>query len=250
MDAIPHILILSLLPAFALVVGMSISLFKRPSAQFFSVVQHFAAGIVLAAAVIEVLPIVVDAHERLTTYLGFGLGVLLLMAIKMMTPVDSGYAHLQLEQKKNQLSISNIKSVSFITALALDLLINGLLLGIAFIVSERGGILVAIGVSFEVFFLGLMLVVLLYPRFTHAKIFVLSLGLFLVVLMGACLGAYFSSVLTGALFIGWLAFGVAALLYSVVEKVLAEAHAKVGTRLDTAVFFLGFFIVLILEEWH
>lgn len=44
-----------------------------------------------------------------------------------------------------------------------------------------------------------------------------------------------------------LSFGAAALLYLVTEELLVEAHEVPKTTLSTAMFFLGFLILLIID---
>jgi ZIP family zinc transporter len=72
-------------------------------------------------------------------------------------------------------------------------------------------------------------------------------GLGLLLPGGAALGASLLGGLKGA---GWevaLSFGAAALLYLVTEELLVEAHEVPETALSTAMFFLGFLILLIID---
>lgn len=47
---------------------------------------------------------------------------------------------------------------------------------------------------------------------------------------------------------GFLSFGLIALLYLVTEELLVEAHAKPDSPLISAMFFVGFLGLLLLEE--
>ena len=44
-----------------------------------------------------------------------------------------------------------------------------------------------------------------------------------------------------------LAFGIAALLYLVIEELLVEAHETPETNVVTSIFFVGFLAVLLLD---
>ncbi|NWP75002.1 transporter, partial [Escherichia coli] len=47
---------------------------------------------------------------------------------------------------------------------------------------------------------------------------------------------------------GFLSFGLMALLYLVTEELLVEAHARRDTPLISAMFFIGFLVLLLIEE--
>ncbi len=74
-----------------------------------------------------------------------------------------------------------------------------------------------------------------------------SLLLALIVLVSAGLGSTLFAGLSGAPLVGVLSFATAALLYLVTEELLAEAHNIPDTALATAMFFLGFLGLLVLE---
>jgi len=73
------------------------------------------------------------------------------------------------------------------------------------------------------------------------------LGLCLLLLIGATLGATLLSGLSGALREAVLSFGVAALLFLITEELLVEAHEVPETPTITATFFVGFLLILILS---
>ncbi len=66
-------------------------------------------------------------------------------------------------------------------------------------------------------------------------------------LVGVGIGDYFLSGLTGFAFDTVLSFGAAALLYLVTEELLVEAHETPETPLTTAMFFVGFVLLLLVE---
>ena len=65
--------------------------------------------------------------------------------------------------------------------------------------------------------------------------------------LGAALGAAFLHNLSGAALESVLAFGCAALLYLVIEELMVEAHEEKETPAQTAMFFVGFILLLVTE---
>jgi len=47
-----------------------------------------------------------------------------------------------------------------------------------------------------------------------------------------------------------LAFGLSALMYLITEELLVEAHEQKDTPINTAIFFVGFFIFLLIAVLH
>ena len=65
--------------------------------------------------------------------------------------------------------------------------------------------------------------------------------------VGAGLGAYFLTRVSDLVLDAVMSFGVAALLYLVTEELLTEAHEVDETPLLTAMFFVGFIGLLMIE---
>ena len=72
-----------------------------------------------------------------------------------------------------------------------------------------------------------------------------GLGGFL--LIGAGLGAVVLNGASSAMLDVVLSFGIAALLYLVVEELMVEAHETPETRWLSATFFIGFLLLMIIE---
>ena len=84
--ATPHeqILALTLIPAAATIFGGAIAVWRTPSETVRSVIQHFAAGVVLAAVAGELLPEMTREHQPLGVVIGFILGVALMLCVKLV----------------------------------------------------------------------------------------------------------------------------------------------------------------------
>ena len=73
-------------------------------------------------------------------------------------------------------------------------------------------------------------------------------GVALLLPLGAAAGMFLFQGLAQAWLTGFFAFGLVALLYLVTEELLVEAHEKADTPVATAVFFVGFFLLILLDE--
>lgn len=224
-------------PAAAVVLGGIISAVRPPSVSTRSAVQHFAAGVVFAAVATELLPDVMHQKMPLYTVLGFALGVIVMLVVKAST-----------ENKPKEGSVKIGLPTALITALGIDIALDGLLIGVGFAAGEKQGMLLTIALTLEVLFLGVSATVAL--RSAGASLIRSNLtmvGLAGLLLTGAGLGAVFLSNMSSAMLDVVLSFGIAALLYLVVEELMVEAHEAPETPWLSATFFVGFLLLLILE---
>jgi ZIP family zinc transporter len=133
-------------------------------------------------------------------------------------------------------------------AVGIDIFIDGLVLGLAFVAGAKAGILLTIALTLEVLFLGLTLVTELgdtvRPR---ARVVAISAGIALMLPLGAA-AATPVALLPPVVIAGFLSFGLMALLYLVTEELLVEAHEKPDTPLISSMFFIGFLGLLLIEE--
>lgn len=140
--------------------------------------------------------------------------------------------------------------LSLVFAVGLDLLVDGLLIGLGFTAGENVGVLLTLALTLELLFLGVSVMAELTERQVPRETALLTLVLLSsAVLAGTLLGLTLLSGLTGPLRVGTLAFGASALLYLVTEEVLTEAHGIKETPLITGGFFAGFLMLYVLEQW-
>ncbi|SHJ40956.1 zinc transporter, ZIP family [Roseomonas rosea] len=218
----------SLIPMFAIMIGAFLAAWRTPGEKQVAVVQHLAAGVVFAAAATEILPQVMHGGSPMATVIGGALGVAVMLGLKSAESRWQG-------------------PVALLAAIGLDLAIDGLVLGLAFIAGERAGILLAVALTLEVLFLALTLTIDLAGRYPKAKAIGLTCALALLVPMGALI-AQPVALLPPVWITGFLSFGLMALLYLVTEELLVEAHEKPDSPLISAMFFVGFLAILLLEE--
>lgn len=245
----------ALIPALAVLSGGILAVFWKPAATIRSLVQHFAAGLVFAAVSTEILPDIMHEHDPFATVFGFVLGVGLMLAVKYFAEsggekVVSEHKNLTPTDVNSELGeiAENESPTSLLITLGIDLLIDGLLIGIAFTAGAKKGFLLTFALAFEVFFLGLSASVALSKAGkSKSKMVATAVVLAMLLLGGVAVGNYFLSGLTGFAFDTMLAFGAAALLYLVTEELLVEAHETPETPLTTAMFFVGFVLLLLVE---
>lgn len=234
---IQNILGFSTIPALCMILGSLIALIKTPSDKVASWTQHFAAGVVFAAVALELLPKLTDVQQPLLLSIGFLVGLFLMLFIKELTEFMT----------KGQDSQSQIP-LGLLTAVGIDLFIDGLLIGISFVSGEKGGVLIAIALAIEILFLGLATVSSL-SKSAQSLFTQLIIILFLasLIVVGAYVGGVVILNVNQQLVYALLAFGVAALLYLVTEELLKEAHEAQDTPIITAGFFLGFLIIFLID---
>lgn len=214
-------------PLAAALIGGLATAHRPPGAHLRSIVQHFAAGVVFAAAAAELLPDVVHSGAPVPTLIGSVLGIAAMLALQAAERRVRGAAGL-------------------IAASAIDVAIDGLVLGLSFLHGTKQGVLMTIALTIEVLFLGLS-VSSAMERTSRARIF----GVTVLIAVALPLGAAASLLLVGlsaGVLSGFYAFGLIALLYLVTEELLVEAHEVEDRAFMPAAFFIGFVLLIYLEE--
>jgi ZIP family zinc transporter len=219
----------TLIPLAAVVFGALVALWRRPGPALVSATQHFAAGVVFAAAAVEILPQIKHDASPVATLIGGALGVGVMLAIKALEERASG-------------------PFAMLSATGIDIFIDGLVLGLAFIAGAKAGVLLTIALTLEVLFLGLSVTSELQEsRMSRARTLLIAIGLGLLLPVGTFMATPVAE-LPPIIITGFLSFGLMALLYLVTEELLVEAHEKPDTPLISSMFFVGFLGLLVLEE--
>ena len=225
------------LPVAAVMIGGALSWWRSPGPKLTSAAQHFAAGLVLAAVAIELLPEVVKPGLAFWLFVGFVPGVGLLLLLRRI--FEGGVAEGEEKQES---------PVELVTAIGVDVLIDGLLVGIGFAVGAKQGLLLALAITVEVFFLGVCVSMAIrkarHGFGTEVWTSAIPAGLLLI---GSIVGSAAGSQLVGASREVLLSFGVAALLFLVAEELLEEAHEVRDTAVVTSMFFAGFLALMLLN---
>ena len=219
----------TLIPLAAMILGAIANVWRSPSAAFKSGVQHFAAGVVFAAAATEILPSLKHEGAAWPVLFGGAVGILVMLTIKQFASRAKG-------------------AVAIAAVTGIDILIDGLVLGISFAAGARQGLLLTIALTVEVLFLGLALSSELAESIkSRWKVVGMTAAIGLGLPLGALLGGPVGMLPPAAL-TAFYAFALIALLYLVTEELLVEAHEHPDTPLIASMFFVGFLALLMLED--
>lgn len=231
----------ALIPVLATLIGGVFAAFRAPGRQARSLIQHFAAGVVFAAVAGELVPELMQERERLAVIVGMALGVGVMLGVKRLTE-GSGKSALP-EPAPGAESPTGL-----LITIAIDVFVDGLLVGIGFAAGAQAGLLLTLALSVEALFLGLAASSgLSRSGATRGRMIATAAGLALLLGLGAAIGGTLLSGLVGFMLVTVLAFGAAALLYLVTEELLVEAHEGPESATGAATFFAGFLVLFLAE---
>ncbi len=235
-DNLLQALLISAVPVVAAALGAAIATVRPPGRVVRSSIQHFAAGVIFSVVAVELLPEVRRGHDPFEVGWTFAAGLALMLLIdEVVKRFNHGGEH----------ATGGAPSPGQLVPIGVDLLIDGLLIGIAMTAGVRQGVLLTVALTLELFSLGLAMAL----NFGASRPWVRVLAptaIASLIIVGALAGETLlvnASVHTLA---GLLSFGCAALLFLVTEELLIEAHESADTAVTTSMFFLGFLIFLLL----
>lgn len=227
----PHEIMMMAVPALVALSGGLLAAVWSPDRSTRSLIQHFAAGVVLAALAVELLPEIGREHAPpLVTAGSFALGSLFMYGLKLWT--------LRLEhQAEISATPKGVGTAGLLLATFIDVAMDGFIIGAGFAAGAETGAILALGLSVELLFLGLALA----SEATKGwRIVAISGALGITVLTFSLIGNYLLAGASHTLIGGTLAFSAAALLYLVTEELLMEAHEVEEKPISTLVLFAGF----------
>lgn len=221
-----------------IVAGGSASAFFSPSPRLRSSIQHFAGGLVFAAVCTGLLPEMLRSRDLVAVVSGFLLGIVLMVGMKWVT------------HRSGQVKTGQAKPMSLVFSAGVDYLVDGLVIGVGFVLGAKAGGLLTVALSMEGLFLAIAVSTALNRgKVAPSRLILMAIAFGLLLGVGAILGAAIFSRLSGSLNTAALAFGAAALIYLVTEELLVEAHEEHEPEdpLTVGVFFAGFLLLLTIE---
>jgi ZIP family zinc transporter len=223
----------------AALVGGVVAVYRPPSAQMESNVQHFAAGVVIAAVAAELLP---DVHGRApqVVVLGFAVGIATMLGIHRLSKTI----------EKRGVGGQFAGAAGLLITVGIDMLIDGVLIGVTFLDNPDTGIIIAVALAIEVLFLGVAGVVALPRELGTLRKLAVPAAFGLLLATGVTGGVLALDGVSGAPIAIILAFGAAALLYLVTEELLVKAAKVPETPVSTTLFFVGFLSIFLLDMLH
>jgi ZIP family zinc transporter len=190
---------------------------------------------VLAALAGEVLPDLRKEGHLGAVLLGFSAGVVLLLALGVFADRQEEAA------EKPPWAAAGSLPVGLLAAVAIDLLIDGLLVGLGATLGSKQGLIITVALTVEILFLAVSVSIgLLDKQVSRGRAGLVSGSLGLFCAVGAIVGATLLGSASATVLAAVLAFGASALLYLVVEELLVEVHEAKETPVLAAMFFVGF----------
>lgn len=233
----------------ATIIGAIIGfIFKKISHQFSDIVLSFAAGVMLAAAVLGlIIPSIEYGGKRgfVTTVLGIFVGAVCLNFVDKLVP----HLHRLMEGEGEDHNDESLNKVLlFVTAIAIHNLPEGIAAGVGFGSGNLShAFLIAGGIALQnipegMIIIGPMLAAGVSPR----KTFLCALITGLVEVVGTFIGYFAVSIATAILPFA-LAFAGGIMLYVISDEMIPETHAHGNERGATYALLVGFCIMLITD---
>ncbi len=220
--------------------------FKRLSHRFSDIVLSFAAGVMLAAAVLGlILPSLDYGGEwgLLITVVGIFAGALCLNLIDKLVPHLHKLVGAEPEAHHNaQLS----RVLLFVTAIAIHNLPEGIAAGVGFGAGDSSrALLIAGGIALQNIPEGMVIIgPMLAAGVTPRRTFVCAMITGLVEVAGTLIG-YFAVSIASAVLPFALAFAGGTMLYVISDEMIPETHAHGSQRGATYALLVGFCVMLI-----
>lgn len=222
--------------------------FKNISHKFSDTVLSFAAGVMLAAAVLGlVLPSVEYGGKwgLLITVAGIFTGAVSLNAIDKLVPHLHKLAGADIEEHRD----SNLgKILLFVTAIAIHNLPEGIAAGVGFgSGDDTGAIIIALGIALQNIPEGMVIIgPMLSAGVKPGRTFLIALGTGIVEVVGTFIG-YFAVSIASAILPFALAFAGGTMLYVISDEMIPETHAHGHERGATYALLVGFCIMLVTD---
>lgn len=231
----------------ATVIGAVIGfIFKEMSHRFSDIVLSFAAGVMLAAAVLGLILPAVEyggKYGLLITIAGIFAGAVCLNLIDKLVPHLHKLVGADIEAHEN----TNLSKVLlFVTAIAIHNLPEGIAAGVGFGSGDTSqALMIAGGIALQNIPEGMVIIgPMLASGVTARKTFICAMLTGLVEVAGTLIG-YFAVSIASAILPFALAFAGGTMLYVISDEMIPETHAHGSERGATYGLLAGFCIMLI-----
>ena len=220
--------------------------FKKLSHKFSDIVLSFAAGVMLAAAVLGlILPSIEYGNNVLITVVGIFAGALCLNLTDKLVP----HLHRLVgddSEKHHNADLSKV--LLFVMAIAIHNLPEGIAAGVGFGSGNTAqALIIAGGIALQNIPEGMVIIgPMLAAGVTPRRTFVLAAITGLVEVIGTLIG-YFAVSLASAILPFALAFAGGTMLYVISDEMIPETHAHGSERGATYALLVGFCVMLITD---
>ena len=225
-------------------------LFKTPSHKFNDIILSFAAGVMLAAAVIGlIIPSIEQggAFAILITVVGLFCGAVCLNLIDKLVPHLHKMTGVDIEQHPDKNAQLN-KVLLFVIAIAIHNLPEGIAAGVSFGSGDiTQAITVAGGIALQNIPEGMVIIApMISSGMSKGRTFIIAMLTGIVEVLGTLIGYFAVSVSTMVLPFA-LAFAGGTMLYVISDEMIPETHSHGCERAATYSLLAGFSVMLIFD---
>ena len=226
--------------------------FKKISHNFSDIVLSFAAGVMLAAAVIGLILPSLDyggTYGLLVTVLGIFAGAVCLNFLDKLVPHLHKMSGVDQEAHPDQTEKLN-KVLLFVMAIAIHNLPEGIAAGVGFGTGNSAAALtIAAGIALQNIPEGMVVIgPMLAAGISHRRTLIIALVTGLVEVVGTLLGFFAVSISTTILPFA-LAFAGGTMLYVISDEMIPETHAHGAERGATYALLAGFCLMLLMDHF-
>ena len=233
----------------ATVIGAAIGfLFKNLSHKFSDIVLSFAAGVMLAAAIVGlILPSLEEGGKwgLLTTVIGIFAGAVCLNLVDKLVP----HLHQMLGAEEEAHNNANLNKVLlFVMAIAIHNLPEGIAAGVSFGSENTAqAMIIAGGIALQNIPEGMVIIApMLAAGVSKKKTLAIAMATGLVEVVGTLIG-YFAVSVAAVILPFALAFAGGTMLYVISDEMIPETHAHGEQRGATYALLVGFCLMLVMD---
>ena len=226
-------------------------IFKNISHKFSDIVLSFAAGVMLAAAVLGlILPAVEYGGGNiigvLIAVLGIFLGAICLNLIDKLVPHLHKLTGLDAEKHKENPKLGKV--LLFVMAIAIHNLPEGIAAGVGFgSGNTSAALIIAGGIALQNIPEGMVIIgPMLAAGMSKKRTFIYAMITGLVEVVGTLIG-YFAVTVAGVILPYALAFAGGTMLYVISDEMIPETHAHGSQRGATYALLFGFCLMLLFD---
>ena len=228
-------------------------IFKKVTHRFSDIVLSFAAGVMLAAAVIGLILPSMEYGGRaplLVTVAGIFVGAFCLNLLDRLVPHLHRLSGTEGEERHPVQTERLNKVLLFVMAIAIHNLPEGIAAGVGFGTGNTGEALtIAAGIALQNIPEGMVIIgPMLAAGMSRKRTFIIALFTGLVEVVGTLLG-YFAVSLSAAVLPFALAFAGGTMLYVISDEMIPETHAHGSERGATYSLLAGFCLMLVMSYY-
>lgn len=225
---------------------------KRIPHRFNDAILGFAAGVMLAAAVLGLIIPSLEfggAHGIWITIAGVLAGAVCLNAIDRLVPHLHSLAGIGEDHERHSEAVAQLNKVLlFVTAIAIHNLPEGIAAGVSFGTGNVSDALtVAVGIALQNIPEGMIIIApMLAAGVSRRRTFLIALSTGLVEVFGTLFG-YFAVQVAAFILPFALAFAGGTMLYVISDEMIPETHAHGYERSATYALLIGFCVMLLMD---